>query len=76
MVDEGDILSTLGTAFLDRSHLAFEYATSDNEGPALVQLPTQASVCVPCIHQFEECLLNCDYSHEEACIQNIQRKLI
>jgi hypothetical protein len=78
MVDEGDgdIPPTSRTVFLDRSHLIFEYATSDNEEPALVQLPTQASACILCICKFEQCHLNCDYSHQEACIQNIQSQFM
>jgi hypothetical protein len=56
MVDDAGIPSTLGTAFLDSSHLVFEHATADNEEPALVQLPIQASVCVLCICKFEECV--------------------
>lgn len=56
MVDDTHIPLTSGTVFLDHSHLVLEYATTDNEEPALVQLPTQASVCVLCICKFEECV--------------------
>ena len=56
MVDDTHIPLTLGTVFLDQGHLVLEYATSDNKDPALVQLPTQASVCVLCICKFEECV--------------------
>ena len=34
--DDTNIPLTLGTVYLGHSHLVFEYATSDNEDPALV----------------------------------------
>jgi len=56
MVDDTHIPLTSGTVFLDQSYLVLAHATSDNEEPALVQLPTQASVRVLCICKFEECV--------------------
>jgi hypothetical protein len=56
MVDIEHISSASGTAVLDPDHLIFEYATSDSEDLATVQLPTQASVGVLYICRFEECL--------------------
>lgn len=47
VVDVRDILPTSGRVLLDPSHLVSEYATSDNEYPALAHLSTQASVRVP-----------------------------
>jgi len=54
MVDDTHIPLTSGTVFLHHGHLVLEYATSDNEEPGLVWLPTQASVCVLCICKFDK----------------------
>jgi len=54
-VDDTHIPLTSGTVCLDHSHLVLEYATSDTEETALVQLPTQASVRVLCNCKYEEC---------------------
>jgi hypothetical protein len=76
MVADTHIPLTSGTVYLDHSHLVLEYATSDNEEPAPVQLSTRASVCVLCIVNLKNAFLNCDYSHLEACIITIQSQFI
>jgi hypothetical protein len=57
VVDERDIPSAWGIAPVDPNHLVSQYATSDNEDPALAQLSTRASVHVLYILKFEQCIL-------------------
>lgn len=46
VVDQREIPSAWGTALLDHNHVVSEYATSDNEDPALARQSTRASVHV------------------------------